>query len=270
MSTDPSTSESLSDTDLEDYHRLATELWHGEGVDQKWIDCSRENGMDAKDAASLSEFAKQERYLLVIRCPKANAHALHRVINRPKPVNVKTKSLADGVARDVREVRRVVVREDGRSREVTVRRETEYTSDYDLMCIYKVGNQDKLHKVVVAPKDKPPPDDPSTPWRGAFTIEARDLMRKLNRLLVVKLRHGCQDDMHSKFNPGLSARDRFAVFQLGEYHFFRSREGMKEYYRRMGIVWQYGPAGTAEADLHERDHHMLKAYRKPPAGNRRS
>ncbi|HWX27118.1 MAG TPA: hypothetical protein VNZ53_06735, partial [Steroidobacteraceae bacterium] len=61
MSTDPSTSESLSDTDLEDYHRLATELWHGEGVDQKWIDCSRENGMDAKDAASLSEFAKQER-----------------------------------------------------------------------------------------------------------------------------------------------------------------------------------------------------------------
>ena len=251
MSAAQSAATPLAAADLEDYHRLAAELWRNEGVNQIWIDRSRENGMDAKDAASLSEFTKRERYLIIIRCPKAAAHALHRVINRPKPVNVKTKSLADGVVRDVRETRRVIVREDGRTREVSVFKETEYTSDYDLMCIYRVGGQGRLHKVVVAPKDKPPPDAPGTPWTGAFTIEARDLMRKLNHLLVVRLRHGCQDDMHSRFNPGVSEKDRFAAFHLGEYDFFSDREGIKNYYQRVGLTWQYGPAGA-----------MLKAYRK--------
>jgi hypothetical protein len=240
----PGSGASLSPAELAEYEELAVQDWRAEGVPQRYIDLSRQNGMDAADIRAIAEFSRFPPMIIVVRCPKANTRALHRVLRRPKPLAVKLKSGSDGVAR-VRVMRPAASGE-------TPLTEREYTSDYDLMSVWRIEDERHPERLRIAPVDKPVPATADEPWRGRFSVEAATFVRALNRILVARIQHGCQDDMRSIFNPGVSSEDHFTAFSQGAAQYLRDRDACAAFYRMHRLDWLYGPAGKmAEAALRE-------------------
>jgi len=243
MSTPPSASPALTAQELAEYEALAEEEWRAAGVAETYIDLSRRTGMDAQDLATLTDFSRAPPVLLIVRCPKVQARALHRVVRRPKSLTVKIESGDDGVTRPVHVEKRTILLPSGRQREVSVYLEREYVSDYDLMSVWRIRSSGAPTRLRIAPKDKPVPLSRDEPWRGAFTVEAAEFMRSVNRRLISKFQHGCQDDMRSIFNRGVSKEDRFAAFFNGSCEYLHGREACREFYEKQRISWPYKSNG---------------------------
>lgn len=188
------------------------------GVSQRDIALSRQCGIDAMDVRVFREFSGKG-FLIVVRCPKTAARAWHGLIP-PKPISIKHKSGSSGVA----------VKKPGRMR----------VSDYDLMSLWR---QDGVgwRKVFASAANGDP--------RGPYSAEATAIIKALNRNLVSRIQHGCQDDFCSPQNPGVNMTDHFAVFSntVGEHH--PNPLLCKMFYERKGLVWPYNAAGVYLLDV---------------------
>jgi hypothetical protein len=182
------------------------------GVPQRDIDFSRRSGIDPMDVRTFRE-ASGSGLLFIVRCPKATARAWHGLIPA-KPISVKDKTGSSGA----------VVTSDG----------SMFVSDYDLMSIWRRATQ--WRKVVTSAAKGAP--------RGPYSAEGTAILKALNRRLVSRIKHGCQDDFCSPANPGIKMVDHFAAFYdgIGEYH--PNPAACKLFYERHGLVWLYGVTGA--------------------------
>jgi hypothetical protein len=151
--------------------------------------------------------------LIVVRCPKVAARAWHGLIP-PKPISVKSKSGSSGVA----------VKEAG----------TMLVSDYDLMSLWRWEARG-WRKVVISAANGAA--------RGRYPTEGTALLKELNRNLVSRLQHGCQDDYCSPKNPGVNMTDHFATFCNGMAEHHTNSMACKAFYERNHLVWLYGWTG---------------------------
>lgn len=181
-------------------------------VPQQDIALSRQCGIDPIDVQAFREVSGRG-LLLIVRCPKATARAWHGLIPA-KPISVKAKSGSAGV----------VVTAEGNM----------FVSDYDLMGIWRHSGAGWC-KIVVSAADGAS--------RGPYSPEGTMVLRELNRSLVSRIKHGCQDDFCSPSNPGVKLSDHFAAFYdgMGEYLF--NPAVCKMFYERKGLVWLYDDSG---------------------------
>jgi hypothetical protein len=135
-------------------------------------------------------------------------------------------------------------KEDG----TVVGRDLEYTSDYDLMSVWYTEDPRCPQRLRIAPKDKPVPATQDEPWRGNFSVEAARFVRSLNRILVARIQHGCQDDMRSIFNPGVAARDHFTAFRGGGSKYLKNGKECAAYYHEHRLDWLYDTGGRMRPD----------------------
>ena len=192
------------------------------GVPQRDIHLSRLCGIDARDVRVFREFSGKG-YLIVVRCPKISARAWHGLI-RPKPISIKHKSGASGVA----------VKEPGHMR----------VSDYDLMSLWRREGTG-WRKVFASAAHGAP--------RGPYSSEATAIIKELNRSLVSRIQHGCQDDFCSPQNPGVKMHDHFAAFYQGQATYFSNPPACNAFYTRMGLVWPYHPSGKYLLDVAQQE-----------------
>ncbi len=182
------------------------------GVPQRDITLSRLCGIDARDVQTFRE-CSAKGFLIVVRCPKVAARAWHGLIP-PKPISVKAKSGASGVAVQGRGMMLV--------------------SDYDLMSIWRREGT-SWRKVFISAANGAP--------RGRYPVEGTVLLKELNRTLVSRIQHGCQDDYCSLNNPGVNMADHFASFANGLAEHHANSAGCRTFYERNQLVWLYGSTG---------------------------
>ena len=173
---------------------------------------SRLSGMDAADVQVFRDVSL-EGFVFVVRCPKVTARAWHGVLP-PKNVATKEKTGSSGV----------VVTNRGRM----------MVSDYDLMCVWRRAGAG-WEKVFMSAADGAA--------RGRWSPEAVKLAVSLNRRLVSRIQHGCQDDFHSPNNPGVKRDDHFAAFRAGAAEHLPDPDACARFYRVNGLAWPYDLAG---------------------------
>jgi hypothetical protein len=191
--------------------------WQLAGIPKRDIEMSRLAGMHAADVRTFREYSASSHLLIVVRCPKEAARPWHGVFP-PKNIATKAKSGVAGVAED----------KHGRL----------LVSDYDLMSIWRMvmGAAGAPVKVFMSAKDGAA--------RGTWSDEARQIARDLNRRLVSRIQHGCQDDFENlQKNPGVSGTDRFIAFRLGAVNFLPDVQACRQYYRQCGLRFPYGARG---------------------------
>ena len=192
-------------------HRREAE-WRKAGVPEHDIVFSRSCGMDARDVRVFREVSARD-LIIVVRCPKVAARPWHGVLP-PKPMAAKEKSGSSGV----------LVKE-GRGA---------YVSDYDLMGVWR-GTPGSFSRIVMSAPGGAP--------RGKWTPEATELARLLNKRLVSRIQHGCQDDFDSADNPGVKKGDHFAAFKLGISTHLVDIAACAKYYAENGLDWPYDADG---------------------------
>lgn len=200
------------------------------GVLQKDIDFSRCCGIDAMDVRTFREFSGKG-FLIVVRCPKVTARAWHGLIP-PKPISLKDKSGESGV---VAERTRKLPSGEKIMEKIPMR-----VSDYDLMSIWRQGGA-PWRKVFVSAANGAD--------RGPYSPEATAIIKELNRSLVSRIQHGCQDDYCSSKNPGVKMADHFATFCNGVGKHHANPAACKSFYERNWLVWLYGPTGVYLLDV---------------------
>lgn len=187
--------------------------WRRAGVSEMDIAFSRLSGIDARDVQTFREISSQHGLLIVVRCPKVAARAWHGLVP-PKPWAMKQKTGTSGLAV-------------GESGEIRV-------SDYDLMSIWRKG-ANGFEKLFMSAAGGAP--------RGRWTQEAQVLAVELNRRLVSRIQHGCQDDFESPKNPGVKSSDHFAAFRLGQAVHLADPSSCARYYAQAGLHWPYDADG---------------------------
>jgi hypothetical protein len=201
---------------LVDHSRVAQ--YRGLRIEEADIALSTASGLDARDVKTLRAVTGAHALAIVVRCPKPDGRALQGVVP-PKPMHVKEKSGAFGlVGTGSREAGDAAV----------------YVSDYDLMGIWRFGDGGWRPLPL---RDFPGALDATT------SSEASALVRGLNERLVAPIQHGCQDDFHDARNPGVSAKDHFAIFDRGRATHVRTFAECAAEYRRRGWAWHYGVGG---------------------------
>ena len=183
------------------------------GVPQKDIDFSRSSGIDPRDVRIFREYSRKG-VLVIVRCPKKTARAWHGRIPA-KPISLKEKSGSSGVA----------VASTGRM----------FVSDYDLMSVWRQQGK-AWQKVIISAAHGAA--------RGPYPVEGTLVLKDLNRDLVSRIKHGCQDDFCSPQNPGVNATDHFAAFYNGLSEHLSNSTACKMFYERLELPWLYGPSGT--------------------------
>lgn len=184
------------------------------GADGLDIQLSQDSGMDARDIMFLRRFTKQKGLLIVFRCPKPSARAFHGTLPA-KTFATKAKTNESGT----------VMGHGG----------TLMVSDYDMMSVWRstgTGFQKILVSALV----------PGAA-RGAWSPEARDLVREMNQTLVSKLQHGCQDDFASEKNPGVKMADHFLAIRMGDGIYLPDPIHCENFYRAHALRWPYGSGG---------------------------
>jgi len=194
------------------------EEWRREGVPEGDIEFSRVSGMDARDVLAFREFTTHG-LLIVVRCPKVTARAHHGVF-RPKRWATKEKTGSSGLA---------------------VTNTRIFVSDYDLMSIWQSGLKG-FEKIFISAEGGAP--------HGRWTPQARRLIRELNKHLVSRIQHGCQDDFDSPKNPGVKAGDHFAAFQAGSAEHLVDMFECERYYTKFGLRWPYDRTGKYVGGRH--------------------
>ncbi|MCC6129525.1 MAG: hypothetical protein IT186_06315 [Acidobacteria bacterium] len=186
--------------------------WRDAGVSEADILFSRKSAIDARDVGVFREFS-QRGLVIVVRCPKLTARPWHGLL-APKTWATKQKTGTSGVA-------------------VTPKGQM-FVSDYDLMCVWKLG-PGGIEKVFISAA--------GGASRGSFTAEAVAIVRALNEKLVSRIQHGCQDDYQSPKNPGVKPDDHFAGFCGGTPEHLENPDACAQYYRRHGMTWPYSAEG---------------------------
>ena len=79
--------------------------------------------------------------------------------------------------------------------------------------------------------------------RGAFSPEATETVRSLNKGLVSRLQHGAQDDWANAGNRGVTGDDRFLAFECGQAWYMGSAQACAAFYRARGLRWPYDASG---------------------------
>jgi len=186
--------------------------WRRAGVLEQDISFSRLCGIDATDVRTFRDFSLGQ-FLIIVRNPKVTARAWHGVVP-PKNIATKDKTGSSGV----------VITEAGRV----------FVSDYDLMSFWRTGVSPPA-KVIISAADGAA--------RGKWSDEAVKLVVQLNGRLVSKIQHGCQDDYHSRNNPGVKPTDHFSAFQRGLAAHLPSPSACADFYTKQGIAWPYDVSG---------------------------
>ncbi len=190
--------------------------WKRQGVPDACIAHSRVSGMDPRDVRAMQEFSSRG-LLIFVRCPKTTARAWHGILP-PKRWATKAKTGSSGV--------------------VICPGEPAQVSDYDLMSIWRAKGP-KFEKVFTSAADGA--------VRGPWLPEAHAIVVDLNKLLVSRIQHGCQDDFKSDKNPGVKPTDHFASFCLGHIAHQSSPAECAALYKKHGLHWPYRTDGSFES-----------------------
>jgi hypothetical protein len=200
------------------------------GVPQRDITLSRLCGIDARDVRTFREFSAKG-FLIVVRCPKVAARAWHGLIP-PKPKSLGGKTGESGV---IAEQTYKLPSGETVTEKIPMR-----VSDYDLMSIWRQGGTG-WRKVVASAANGAD--------RGSYPPEATAIIKELNRTLVSRIQHGCQDDYCSSKNPGVKMADHFATFCQGVGEYSANPTVCKSFYERNRLAWFYGPTGVYLLDV---------------------
>lgn len=112
-----------------------------------------------------------------------------------------------------------------------------FVSDYDLMGVWHKWHG-AWQRIRVAAQ--------GGAKRGSYGSEAAELLRRMNRTLVTKFQHGCQDDWNSPDNRGVKADDAFAACIAGEAIFLDGAGACRAFYASRGLgTFPYHPASGA-------------------------
>jgi len=187
------------------------EEWRREGVPERDIEFSRLSGMDGRDVRAFRQFTTGG-LLIVVRCPKVTARPHHGVF-RPKTKATEQKTGSSGLA---------------------VTKGRIFVSDYDLMSVWQNSSRGFVKIFISAGGGAS---------RGRYTQQARELIAEMNKHLVSRLQHGCQDDYDSPKNPGVKAGDHFAAYLAGAAEHLVDMYECERYYRKLGLPWLYDNAG---------------------------
>lgn len=196
------------------------------GVSEKDIELARQAGMLPADVAALRAFTLQEPgFCFVVRCPKASAYAWQGLL--PAKIGAVSKKTGDSGVVSFHKLRR-----DGNGAPLFRNGEpiidaAAYVSDYDFMGIWQKWRGAWQRVRVSAPDGAK---------RGSYGADAAQLLRRINRTLVTKIQHGCQDDWVSPANRGVDEKDPFAGFIDGDGEFLRGSAACRAFYssRKLG------------------------------------
>jgi hypothetical protein len=205
----------MSQAGLRDRIRDKANAAKGAGADGLDISLMTESGLDAQDIMRLRAFTATEKLLLVIRCPKRNAAAFHGELPA-KTWATKAKTNATGTVRDAHGNLMV--------------------SDYDMMSLWRYTGTGyaKIYVSALQPGAA----------HGAWGAEAVRLVRAMNRFLITKLQHGCQDDfVNVQKNPGVKMADHFLALDVGHGVYLPTPVFCENFYKRHGLQWPYDAAG---------------------------
>lgn len=195
------------------------------GVMERDIKLGRQAGMLPADVAALRAFSAQAPgFCFVVRCPKEAAYAWQGLL--PAKIGAIGKKTGDAGVVSFHKARRD---RDGaplfRNGELIIDAAI-YVSDYDFMGIWQKWRGAWQRVRVSAPNGAK---------RGSYGAEAAQLLRRINRTLVTKIQHGCQDDWVSKENRGVGKDDPFAGFIEGNSTFLRGASACREFYATTGL-----------------------------------
>jgi hypothetical protein len=186
------------------------------GADGLDLRLSEVSGMDARDIMFLRRFTSEHGLLIVFRCPKPSARAFHGTLPA-KSFATKAKSNAETGT---------VTGAGGRL----------MVSDYDMMGVWRHDGTG-FRKIPVSALV---PGAARGPWGDL----ARELVRAMNRHLVSKLQHGCQDDfLNVHDNPGVKRADHFLAVRLGAGLYLSSPDECENFYRAHALFWPYAANG---------------------------
>ena len=173
-------------------------------------------GFVARDIDTISAFCAQRELLIIFRCPDFNANSYVAEVKngsfRMKPCHIKKKTGEHGL-----------LYFGGRA----------YISDYDLMCVHRLNRRTGAYEAV-----------PLT-WDGKSnkTTAEEEIIGTLNRRLIFKLQHGCNDNYVIKSpdgdptfpkNPDIG--DEFLVFRGQDVDFVMGKSKLRsQFYVRHGL-----------------------------------
>ncbi|WP_237216739.1 hypothetical protein [Falsiroseomonas oryziterrae] len=206
------------------------------GVSEADIALGRKAGMLPADVAALRAFtAGAPGWCIVVRCPKAASYAWQGLL--PAKIGAVSKKTGDSGVVSVHKLRRApggapMFRDGEPMIDASV-----YVSDYDLMGVWQFwkGSWQRL-RIAAAGGAK----------RGSYGAEAAEMLRRLNRTLVTKIQHGCQDDWVSSDNRGVKPDDPFAGFVRGEAMFLDGAAACRGFYASRGLgAFPYDAASGA-------------------------
>ena len=213
------------------------------GVPERDIDLSRRCGIDARDVRTFRE-ESTKGLLLVVRCPKTSARAWHGLIP-PKPISFKDPSGPSGVAG---------LPQHSKDNQLLSSADTErnqpaqslkmYVSDYDLMSLWRHGGQGWRKIFASAAHGR---------QRGPYPGEATLILKQLNKRLVSRIMHGCQDDYCSQDNRGVKPGDHFTAFCDGRGEYLPTVAVCKSFYERNKLPWLYSETGAYLLDTARRE-----------------
>lgn len=201
----------LSITLQQQFEHQREQEWRRAGVIDADIFASRGSGMNAADIGVFRD-ASRAGPIIVLRCPKAAARPWHGVF-APKPMAEKEPTTDSGVL---------------------VKRGRAVVSDYDLMGVWQRAGTAWERVRVTAENGAD---------RGRWPVVAQMLVVALNKRLVSRIQHGCNDDWNSKDNRGVKEGDRFMGFVEGRVVALESPAQAAAFYATWKLGWPYGADG---------------------------
>ncbi len=186
------------------------------GADGLDLRLSEQSGLDARDCLTLRRFTREQGLMIIFRCPKPSARAFPGTLPA-KTFATKAKSNAE-------------------TGTVTGAKGQLMVSDYDMMSVWR---SDGLgwRKIAVSALEH-------GAARGPWSETARELVKAMNRFLVSKLQHGCQDDfLNAEKNPGVKMADHFLAIRTGDGIYLRTPIECENFYRAHALPWPYRSDG---------------------------
>lgn len=194
------------------------------GVSPYDIKISRLSGIDPRDVRTFTRVSKNG-LIIIVRCPNPLARGWHGLIP-PKGWAMKEKTSPKsgtwGPDQHKKEKGPLLV------------------SDYDLMSVWRQGDKG-WKKVFISAANGAS--------RGPYPKEGAGILRELNKHLVSRIQHGCQDDFCSVGNPGVKPMDHFAAFHNGRSEHLQNSITCKLFYNRYKLLWLYNDSGKYLLDL---------------------
>lgn len=197
----------------------------GAGISEADIALGRKAGMLPADVAALRGMsAAGQGYCFVARCPKASAYGWQGLL--PAKIGAIAKKTGTSGVVSVHKLRRDASGNPLFRNGEPIIDAAIYVSDYDLMGVWKWW-KGAWQRVRIAAQNGAK--------RGPYGTEATELLRRLNRSLVTKIQHGCQDDWNSPDNRGVKPDDAFAAFWSGQAVFLDGAAACGQFYQSTGL-----------------------------------